>query len=59
VDEAAAVADLEKKKKALTKKLKQIEDLKTRQAAGESLNAEQVAKIQTEAALRGELAALK
>jgi translation initiation factor 2A len=59
VDEAVAVADLEKKKKALLKKLKQIDELKGRQAAGEPLNAEQIAKIQTETALREDLAALK
>jgi uncharacterized protein with WD repeat len=59
LDEAAAAADLEKKKKALNKKIKQIEELKARQSNGESLNAEQIAKITTEGSLRTELAALK
>lgn len=59
VDEAAAIADLEKKKKALNKKIKQIEELKVRQANGEGLNAEQIAKIGTENSLREELASLK
>jgi translation initiation factor 2A len=59
LDEAVAAADLDKKKKALSKKIKQIEELKTRQSNGETLNAEQVAKIATEESLKAELTALK
>lgn len=58
VDQAVAAADLDKKKKALNKKLKQIEELKTKQASGETLNAEQLNKITTESELRQELANL-
>lgn len=58
IDEAVAAADLDKKKKALNKKLKQIDELKIKQANGESLNSEQLNKIATENDLRQELANL-
>jgi uncharacterized protein with WD repeat len=57
--EAAANVDPEKKMKALQKKLKQIEDLKTRQAGGEALNADQKAKLTAEAEIREQMSKLK
>ncbi|KDN48186.1 translation initiation factor eIF-2A [Tilletiaria anomala UBC 951] len=48
----------EKKARNLTKKLKAIQELKERQAKGEKLEQTQVQKIQAEAEIRAELAAL-
>ncbi|ORX91387.1 translation initiation factor eIF-2A [Basidiobolus meristosporus CBS 931.73] len=56
---ASALDGNEKKIRTLTKKLRQITDLKERQAKGESLEATQLEKIKTEAALLKELEALK
>lgn len=54
----AAVAveeDPEKKAKNIKKKLKQIEEIRAKQVAGASLNADQENKLSTEAALISEL----
>jgi translation initiation factor 2A len=48
----------DKKVRSLLKKLRAIEDLKMRQAAGEKLEATQVQKIQTEESVRKELDAV-
>jgi uncharacterized protein with WD repeat len=53
-----AAQDAEKKMKGLAKKLKQIEELKKRQAAGEVLNADQRQKLETEEGIRQQIAAL-
>jgi translation initiation factor 2A len=55
---AAANAQSDKKLRGLLKKLRAIEDLKMRQAAGERLEATQVQKIGTEDGVRRELEAL-
>ena len=54
-DPAAAAA---KKAKALRKKLRAVEDLKKKQVEGVELNEDQLAKLQTEAALVQQLQAL-
>lgn len=51
--------DPAKKKKALEKKLKQIDELKKRAAGGEALNADQQEKLASEEELRQQLAALQ
>ena len=56
---APAAGDPAKRGRALQKKLRQIEGLKEKQAAGETLEANQITKIEGEAALRAELAALQ
>ena len=56
---APAAGDPAKRGRALQKKLRQIDGLKEKQAAGETLEANQIAKIEGEAALRAELAALQ
>ena len=56
---APAAGDPAKRGRALQKKLRQIEGLKEKQAAGQTLEANQIAKIEGEAALRAELAALQ
>ena len=56
---ATAAGDPAKRGRALQKKLRQIEGLKEKQAAGETLEANQITKIEGEAALRAELAALQ
>lgn len=48
----------QKKLKALQKKLKQIDAIKEKQAAGDALNADQLLKLSGEQALRDEIAAL-
>ncbi|TYZ63585.1 hypothetical protein PybrP1_010879 [[Pythium] brassicae (nom. inval.)] len=48
----------QKKLKALAKKLKQIDTIKEKQAAGDALNADQVLKLSGEQALREEIAQL-
>lgn len=50
--------DPAKKKKALEKKLKQIDELRKRAAGGEVLNADQKEKLTTEGEIRQQLAAL-
>jgi translation initiation factor 2A len=61
VDPAAAAAkeELDKKIKALNKKLKQIQLLKEQQAEGKPLDPNQMQKVQSEAAVRKEITALK
>ncbi|DAZ99880.1 TPA: hypothetical protein N0F65_008623 [Lagenidium giganteum] len=49
----------QKRIKALNKKLKQIDAIKEKKAAGESLNEDQVQKLNSEQSLRGEIAALQ
>lgn len=49
---------LDKKVRALTKKLRAIDELKMRQAGGEKLELSQVSKIQTEESVRRELDSL-
>ena len=56
---APAAGDPAKRGRALQKKLRQIDALKEKQAAGETLEPNQLAKIEGEAALRAELAALQ
>ncbi|KAF9978658.1 hypothetical protein BGZ73_001311 [Actinomortierella ambigua] len=56
---ASAMTETEKKIRNVTKKLKQIQELKEKQAAGETLELTQVQKIQAEAQLLKELEALK
>lgn len=53
-----ASMDPAKKKKALEKKLKQIDELKKRASGGEALNADQKEKLATEEEIRQQLAAL-
>ena len=48
----------DKKIRALAKKLRAIDDLKMRRAAGETLEATQVKKMETEDAIRKELEGL-
>jgi translation initiation factor 2A len=48
-----------KKKKALVKKLKQIQELKEKRATGQALNADQVKKIESEESIRSEIEQLK
>jgi translation initiation factor 2A len=55
---SGAAAQSDKKLRGLLKKLRAIEDLKMRQAAGERLEATQVQKIGTEDGVRRELEAL-
>lgn len=50
--------ETQKKLKALAKKLKQIDTIKEKQAAGDALNADQVLKLSGEQALRDEIAQL-
>jgi translation initiation factor 2A len=54
----AAAADPAKKARALQKKLRQIAELKEKQAGGAVLEANQLSKIEAEATLRAELEAL-
>ncbi|KAG0231791.1 hypothetical protein BGW42_008624 [Actinomortierella wolfii] len=56
---ASAMTETEKKIRNVTKKLKQIQELKEKQAAGETLELTQIQKIQAEAQLLKELEALK
>lgn len=53
------MTETEKKIRNVTKKLKQIHELKEKQAAGETLELTQIQKITAEAALLKELEALK
>jgi translation initiation factor 2A len=53
-----SAANREKRAKALQKKLKQIEEIKTRIAAGQAVDAEQRKKVESEASLREELRSL-
>lgn len=55
---SAAAAAVEKRKKALQKKLRQIQDLEERQKSGAVLDTEQTQKVATRAALEAELQAL-
>ncbi|KAF9428101.1 hypothetical protein BGZ94_003370 [Podila epigama] len=55
----AGMTETEKKIRNVTKKLKQIHELKEKQAAGETLELTQIQKITAEAALLKELEALK
>jgi uncharacterized protein with WD repeat len=55
---AAAAEDPVKRKKALQKKLKQIDDLKARAAGGEALNEDQQQKLASEVDLREQMAKL-
>jgi len=48
-----------KKKKALVKKLKQIQELKEKRSVGQTLNADQVKKIESEESIRAEIEQLK
>ncbi|KAJ0411399.1 hypothetical protein ATCC90586_004385 [Pythium insidiosum] len=48
----------QKKLKAINKKLKQIDELKAKQAAGQTLNEDQLQKLESEVALREEAAEL-
>jgi len=50
--------EIEAARKRLTKKIRQIEDLRAKQQSGTTLNADQTAKLEGEAALRAELLAL-
>ena len=54
-----AVDSSAKAAKKLKKKLRQIENLKSKVAAGGELEPNQLAKLETEATLRAELAALE
>jgi translation initiation factor 2A len=56
---AAAAGAIDKKLRNLNKKLKAIQELKEKRAKGEKLEMTQVAKIEAEAELRKELAALE
>ncbi|KAF8932044.1 hypothetical protein BGZ52_011105 [Haplosporangium bisporale] len=56
---AGQMTETEKKIRNVTKKLKQIHELKEKQAAGETLELTQIQKITAEAALLKELEALK
>ncbi|GAB5592265.1 hypothetical protein Unana1_07165 [Umbelopsis nana] len=56
---ASATSDKEKKIKGLQKKLRQIDDLKTKQKSGEQLNADQLDKISKAKSLEDELSQLK
>lgn len=49
----------QKKLRALTKKMRAIEELKMRQAGGEKLELSQLSKIKTEEQVRKELDALE
>jgi translation initiation factor 2A len=51
--------DLEKKIKTIQKKLKQIQELKEKQAAGQTLELTQISKIDSESALQMELESLE
>jgi translation initiation factor 2A len=55
---AAAADDPVKRKKALQKKLKQIDELKARAAGGEALNEDQLQKVASEDDLREQMAKL-
>lgn len=59
VDGLATVAEVEKKLKGVGKKLRAVDSLAADQAAGKELNAEQVIKLETAAALRDQVAALE
>lgn len=59
VDGLATVAEVEKKLKGVGKKLRAVDSLAADQAAGKELNAEQVIKLGTAAALRDQVAALE
>ncbi|OQR94137.1 eukaryotic translation initiation factor 2A [Thraustotheca clavata] len=48
----------QKKAKGIQKKLKQIQDIKTKQTNGDTLNEDQLAKLSNEAALQAELESL-
>lgn len=59
VEGLATAAEVEKKLKGVSKKLRAVDSLAADQAAGKELNAEQVIKLGTAAALRDLLAALE
>lgn len=54
----SAISDVDKKIRNLQKKLRAIEELKVRRANGDALEATQLTKIDTEAAVQNELRAL-
>eukprot|EP00931_Biecheleriopsis_adriatica_P090019 TRINITY_DN6406_c1_g1_i1.p1 TRINITY_DN6406_c1_g1~~TRINITY_DN6406_c1_g1_i1.p1 ORF type:complete len:475 (+),score=142.85 TRINITY_DN6406_c1_g1_i1:136-1560(+) len=56
--QAAPMSATDKKKKALQKKLRQIEEVEEKQRNGEKLNADQLAKLATRAAIEAEIAQL-
>ncbi|CAM9492695.1 unnamed protein product, partial [Ectocarpus sp. 6 AP-2014] len=56
---AAAAVDPAKRAKALSKKLKKLETVKAKKEAGEAINADQSALLDSEAGLRQELASLQ
>lgn len=58
VTAAVTAADKDKRSKALLKKLKAIEEIRTKVAARQTVDPEQLKKLETEAALKAELASL-
>lgn len=59
VEGLATAAEVEKKLKGVTKKLRAVDSLAADRAAGKELNAEQVVKLGSAAALRDQVAALE
>ncbi|ELT88083.1 hypothetical protein CAPTEDRAFT_206605 [Capitella teleta] len=59
VKKTSTVAVEDKQLKALRKKLKQIEDIKAKQAKGEKLQPQQVTKLETEDQLKAEIKELE
>lgn len=59
VESLATVAEVEKKLKAVAKKLRAVDALAADRAAGKELNAEQVVKLDSAPALRDQVAALE
>jgi translation initiation factor 2A len=50
-----AAQEKEKRVKNLRKKIKQLDEIKTKKAAGQTLEPEQIKKLETEASLLAEL----
>eukprot|EP00903_Cladosiphon_okamuranus_P016168 g14921.t1 len=58
-EKAPAPVDPAKRAKALSKKIKKLETVKAKKDAGEAINADQTALLESEASLRQELASLQ